>query len=145
MGLEESAAGLRDAQHAASECPNQATNWLVAARAYAAMGRPNGIDRIFSQALDENPQDLRIAKAYANWLLRDGREREAVAIARRLTRDSPASLSAWRQYEAVCQAAEAECAGQAALGLEDARTRFGIDLKPGTLAPNELFGRFVSR
>jgi predicted Zn-dependent protease len=138
-------AALRDAQQAASECPNDVNGWLNAARAYNALERASGVERVYRQALDSNPQDLRVVRAYADWLLRNERKREAVAIVRRLTRNSPASLSAWRYYEQVCRSAEESCAAEAARGLVDAQTRFGVDLEPGTLAPNGLFGRFVSR
>ena len=145
LGLGDPTAALRDGQHAASECPNQVAAWLAAARAYAALGRANGVDRIYIQAMDVNPQDLRLTKAYADWLMRAGREREAVATARRFVRNSPASLQGWLHYQSSCQSAGADCDRQAARGLEDARTRFGVDLEPGAQAPNGLFGRFVSR
>ncbi|WP_159797082.1 tetratricopeptide repeat protein [Croceibacterium salegens] len=141
LGLRLLISSLRDAQQAASECPNQASNWLVAARAYTAMGQLDGADRIFSQALDENPQNLRIAQTYSDWLLQEGRRREAVAIARRFTTNSPASLAAWRLYEVVCNSASADCVGQAAEGFRDALTRFGIDPAPGSPRMN----RFLSQ
>jgi predicted Zn-dependent protease len=145
MGLDEPTAALRDAQHAAAECPKLASAWLAATLAYDTLGRSYGVERIYSQALEANPQELRLAKAYATWLLANGRAREAVAIVRRLTRNMPASLGAWHYYGSVCHAANAECSAEAARGLADARTRFGMDLEPEASAPNGLFGRFVSR
>ncbi|MCB2074261.1 MAG: tetratricopeptide repeat protein [Novosphingobium sp.] len=136
---------LEIGQRAAAECPNQVAAWLAAAQAYRALKIPSGVERVYSQALDSNPQNLELVRSYAGWLFENGRKREALAIARRLTREAPALVGGWRYYAAVCQRAGDDCEKQANQGLANARTRFGIDLEPGTRPPNGLFGRFVSR
>jgi tetratricopeptide (TPR) repeat protein len=145
VALGRSHPALRWAQRAASECPTYAASWIAAVKGYEALGRLSGVERIYSQALSSNRQNLQLTRGYAEWLLKNGRGREAVAIARRLTREAPALVSGWKYYMSLCARAEENCEADAARGLADARTRFGIDLEPGTLPPNGLFGRFVRR
>ena len=101
--------------------------------------------RVFVQALDANKQNSELTGAYANWLVGEGRTREAVAMARRLTRNAPALMSGWRLYLALCRSHDKRCISEAERGLENSRTLFGIDLPPGTPPPNGLFGRLVER
>jgi tetratricopeptide (TPR) repeat protein len=144
-GLRKWAAALQSGQRAAAECPEQVAAWLATTLAYDGLGRPSGTERVYSQAFDAHPQDLRIARSYSDWLLRQNRAREAVAIARRLTVNAPASMAAWEYYGDVCRRTQSGCESDAVRGLQDARTRFGVDLPIGAQAPNTLFGRFVSR
>lgn len=132
-------------QQAAGECPDRVETYFAAAAAYDAWGRTEAVDRVYAQAIDAQPQNLALARQYAGWLLAENRGREAVAILRRFTRDSPASLAAWTLYGEVCAKARRSCAREVAAGRAGAATRYGVDLPPGQLQPNGLFGRFVTR
>lgn len=136
---------LRLAQQAAAECPDQMATWEAAARAYMASGLDSGVSRIFQQALDANKQSRVLAESYAEWLAKEGRDREAIAVGRRLTRYAPALVSGWRLYADLCRDLRSQCLADAESGLADSRTRFGIDLAYGSSPPNGLFGRFVER
>lgn len=137
--------GLRFAQVAASECPDQVGSWLANARAYEALGRASGANRAYVQALDANKQSGELTRAYTRWLVSEGRTREAVAMARRLTRYAPALMSGWRHYLDLCRRFQPSCAASAERGLDEARTLLGVDLPPGTSPPNGLFGRLIER
>jgi tetratricopeptide (TPR) repeat protein len=145
LGLKRWSLALQSGQLAAAECPEQVAGWIASAKAYEGLARSSGIERVYSQAFEAHPQDPRVVRAYAEWLLRQKRAREAVAIARRLTKNAPASLSAWRYYGETCRRTQSGCETDADRGFEDARTRFGVDLPVGAQAPNSLFGRFVRR
>jgi tetratricopeptide (TPR) repeat protein len=144
-GLGITSAALESGQRAAAECPEQSAAWLAAVQAYRAVNRTSGVERVFSQALEAHPQSVRVVRSFAEWLLANDRDREAIAIARKLTRDAPALLSGWRYYLGVCQRTASSCSAEAARGLENARTAYGIDLEPGASAPNGLVGRLVRR
>lgn len=132
---------VRYAQQAAAECPTQPSAWIASARAYQAFDRTSGANRVYVQALDANKQSAELSAAYAQWLVSAGRSREAVAIARRLTRYAPALLSGWRLYGDMCRRFDARCVEDASQGLANAGSLYGVDLPPGTTPPNGLFGR----
>jgi tetratricopeptide (TPR) repeat protein len=136
---------LRKAQLAAAECPTEREAWVLAADAYAARKEPAGVERVFREAIASNPQDLILTRRFVDWLVLHGRERQALAIARRLTRNAPALNGGWADYRRLCVKLGADCVDRAARGLADARTRYWIDLPPGELPPNGLFGRLVRR
>lgn len=141
LDLKRPAQALQSGQLAAAECPNFASAWLVTADSYEALGRNSGVERVYTQATSSLPQSLPIVRSFADWLLHEGRDREAIAIARRLTRDAPASLAAWRLYAVVCRRAKNACERQAQAGHENAKTVYAIDMPPGEPLPNGLFGR----
>jgi tetratricopeptide (TPR) repeat protein len=141
----EAADALRFAQLAAAECPDQSGAWLASARAYRALGRASGVNRVYAEALDADKQSSELTAAYAEWLVSESRSREAIAMARRLTKFAPALLSGWRLYGNLCRRFDADCADEADSGLADARTLFGVDPPPGAAPPNGLFGRLVER
>ena len=132
---------VRSAELASSECPKQPSAWLAGAYAYQALGRESGVDRTYGQALDANKQSSEITASYAQWLVAQKRSREAVAMARRLTRYAPALLSGWQLYGDLCRSTGASCVDEATRGLANARSLFEIDPAPGTAPPNGLFGR----
>jgi tetratricopeptide (TPR) repeat protein len=144
-GRRAAADALRFAQLAAAECPGQSGAWLASARAYRALGRTSGVDRVYAEALDANKQSSELTAAYAQWLVSEGRSREAIAMARRLTRFAPALSSGWRLYGDLCRRFDARCTAEAEEGLATARTLFGVDPPPGAAAPNGLFGRLAER
>lgn len=141
----EAADAVRYGQQASAECPTEASAWLASARAYQALERPSGTSRVYSEALDANKQSGELTAAFAQWLVSEGRTREAIAMTRRLTRYTPALLSGWRHYEALCRKFESGCTDDAAAGLARARTIYGVDPVPGAAPPNGLFGRLAER
>ncbi|MEH6757977.1 MAG: tetratricopeptide repeat protein [Parasphingorhabdus sp.] len=138
-------AALRFAQRAVSECPGNVNSWEHAAMAYSKLGKPVNARRVYRQGLDANKQNEPLTRKYAEWLLANGKRREAVATAKRLTQSAPSLNSGWRLYTEICTKTRSDCVTQANRGLADSKTRYGIDLLPGELAPNGLFGRFVTR
>jgi tetratricopeptide (TPR) repeat protein len=117
------------------------SSWIAGARAYLALGKESGASRVYEQALDANKQSSELTAAYTQWLVSEGRQREALAMARRLTRYAPALVSGWQQYVDLCQRFDTGCLDDAHQGLADASTRFGVDPVPGSAPPNGLFGR----
>lgn len=138
-------AALISAQSATSECPDNINSWAAAAKAYSQLGDPVNARRVFREGIEANKQNEPLARIFAEWLMAEGKNREAIATAKRLTRLAPALSSGWRLYREICTKTESDCVAEAERGLADSATRYGIDLLPGQLAPNGLFGRFVIR
>jgi tetratricopeptide (TPR) repeat protein len=136
---------LRSAQSASSECPQQPRLWQLTANIYAAMDDEANVRRVFGQGIEANKQSELLSRAYSEYLLAQNSAREAVAVARKLTRAAPALNSGWRLYAEICAKTQSSCVGEAQEGLADSQTRYGVDLLPGELPPNGLFGRLVSR
>lgn len=132
---------LSKAQELAAQCPDEVAGWIIAAQAYSAMDDPENARRVFRQGAEVNPQDLVYFKEFTRWLRSEDRSREAIAVARRLTRDAPAMVRGWELYRDLCKAAADPCSQDAERGLEDSRTRYWIDYKPGENPPPGLFGR----
>ena len=139
------AEALRSAQRASSECPDQPYLWELTALAYSGLRDTANARRVFRQGIEANKQSEALARAYAFWSMAHGNDREAVAAVRRLTRSAPALTSGWRLYGEICVKAKAGCSAEANQGLMDSKTRYGVDLLPGELPPNGLFGRFAFR
>ncbi|NTZ43950.1 hypothetical protein G7A66_12815 [Altererythrobacter sp. SALINAS58] len=135
----------RSAQRAAAECPNRNEAWLATAAAYSARGEDIGVQRVYRDAIAANPQSFSIARAYADWLIEEGRQREALAVARSFTRKSPALLRGWEYYRRLCIRSDTNCEDEAQRGLADAHTRYGVDTRTGELPRTGLFGRLVRR
>ncbi|RYD45375.1 MAG: hypothetical protein EOP63_01980 [Sphingomonadales bacterium] len=136
---------LRAAQVAVSQCPGKTGAWAVAAKAYAQREDMENARRMWRQGGRANPQDSSFSRAYTGWLLANRQEREALAVARRLTHEAPALLSGWRLYRDICFKLKQNCVDEAGAGLDNASTIYGVDLLPGQAPPNGLFGRIVSR
>lgn len=136
---------VRSAQRAAAECPNRSDAWLATAAAYRARGEFTGVQRVYRDATKANPQNFSIAQEFANWLVREGREREALAVARSFARKSPALLRGWEYYRSLCRKLGSGCENEAQRGLTEARSRYGIDPRIGELPQTGLFGRLVRR
>ncbi|MFN3620503.1 tetratricopeptide repeat protein [Sphingorhabdus sp.] len=136
---------LRSAQSASSECPQQPRLWQLTAKIYAAMGEDANVRRVFGQGIDANKQSEVLSRAYSEYLLEQQSPREAIAVARKLTRSAPALNSGWRLYAEICARTRSTCLADAQQGLADSRTRYGVDLLPGEAPPNGLFGRLVVR
>ncbi|MBX7527893.1 tetratricopeptide repeat protein [Qipengyuania vesicularis] len=145
IGLGQLRPAIRSAQQSASECPTLRYSWITLGRAYDGLEMPEQVERAFAQGTSANPQDPPIARAYAEWLEENGRDREAVAAYRRLVRAMPAHTPSWEAYLAICEEKDAGCDNIARQGLANSKTIFGIDPVPGERAPNGLFGRFLIR
>lgn len=146
LGLGQSSPATVAAQIAAAECPQNPAAWLQLARANESRGRPAEAGRAFADGVLRNPQDANVSVAYVAWLERRGAIRQALGEARRLTRKTPALLSAWKSYLAVCERhPEAGCAGDARIGLVRAQLTLGIDRPVGERASNGLIGRLPPR
>ena len=136
---------LRSAQQASSECPDQPGLWQLSAKIYSKMDDNANTRRVYGQGIEANKQSSKLTRAYAEFLVVENSNREAVSIARKLTRSAPALISGWRLYAQICAKTRSNCEAEAQLGLADAQTRFGVDLLPGELPPNGLFGRLATR
>lgn len=136
---------LQSAQLAASQCPGRLAPWEIAAKAYARRNDMQNARRMWRQGVKSNPQNSVISEKYVDWLMTEGQNREALAVARRLTHAAPSLLSGWRVYLQACERVDKNCVAEARAGLADASTAFGIDLLPGEPPPNGLFGRIVTR
>ena len=136
---------LRSAQRASYQCPADIAAWSAAATAYSQLGDVDNAERVWRQGMDANPQSARLATLTTNWMMQHGLNRQAVAIARKLTRDAPALSSGWRLYQSLCQKADAGCTAQAAEGLAKSAQMFGVDIPVGQTPPNGLYGRLESR
>jgi tetratricopeptide (TPR) repeat protein len=132
---------LSAAQQLAAQCPAEAAGWNISARAYAGLGDSQNARRVLGQGAEANPQSVGYAIEQTGWLRSEGRDREAIAVARRLTRNAPAMSRGWELYRDLCSAAKDPCLEDAERGLADSRTRFWIDYKPGETPPPGLFGR----
>ncbi|NVD45752.1 tetratricopeptide repeat protein [Qipengyuania atrilutea] len=136
---------VRNGQQAMTECPNDIGAAIVTAQAYTGWEREAGARRVLQQAFANNPQSFVVAQANAEWLVGQDQNRSAVAVMRRFTRDSPASLRGWTYYGELCRQYQPSCATEARAGYANAEDRYGLDLPTGQLQPNGLFGRFVQR
>jgi len=136
---------LRSAQEAASQCPERIDAWRLAAISYSERGDPENANRMWRQGMDANRQNWVLAAQFMGWLEANGKQRESIAVARRLTHDAPALMSGWHLYAVACDRARDDCSAAARRGLERAGRLYGIDPLPGEAAPNGLFGRIVTR
>jgi tetratricopeptide (TPR) repeat protein len=132
---------LSSAQQVSAQCPDEAAGWVTAARAYSELGDPENARRVLRQGAEANPQDWGFVIEHTEWLRSQGKDREALAAARRLTRNAPALVKGWELYRDLCSAAADPCVGDAESGLADSRTRYWIDYEPGESPPPSLFGR----
>ena len=136
---------LRAAQQASAECPDRSDLWQLTAKVYQAMDDDANVRRVFAQGLDANKQSEPLSRAFSEYLFAHNLSREAIAVARKLTRSAPALNSGWRLYADICAKSKSSCVTEAKEGLVDSQTRFGVDTLPGELPPNGLFGRLVTR
>lgn len=139
------ASALRSAQRASLECPNRPYLWQLTALAYSSLGDQSNARRVFRQGIDANKQSEPLTRAYSFWSLARGKDREAIAAARRLTRSAPALTSGWRLYLEICTKANSGCTAEANTGLIDSKTRYELDFLPAELPSSGLFGRFITR
>ncbi len=134
-----------EAQYAVNECPTLIEAWKSLAASYDELERTEQTARVYRQAIDLNPQEPELVRAYSDWLLEKGRSREALAAWRSLTRTMPAHIPAWQSYLELCRSADPSCVEDATQGLAEARDLLGLDPPPGERATAGLFGRFLIR
>jgi predicted Zn-dependent protease len=140
--LDKPSPAIVDLQLAVHECQQYVSASLALAEAFGKKGDDVGVRRAYDQSIDLNPQDTLITAGYTGWLIAKGRGANAVNMVKRLTRDAPALLSAWRLQRDVCtKTGDSDCASVATQGLARAQVNLGIDLFPGEKPPNGLFGR----
>lgn len=132
---------LSAAQQLAAQCPAELAGWNISARAYEGLGDTANARRVLRQGAETNPQNVGYAIEHTKWLRDQGKGREAIAVARRLTRNAPAITRGWELYRDLCEASSNPCLQDAERGLADSRTRFWIDYKPGETPPPGLFAR----
>ena len=132
---------LAGAQQLAAQCPSEAAGWVIAAGAYDGLGDPANAQRVLRQGAESNPQNVGYLIEHTRWLRNHGKDREAIAVARRFTRNAPAISRGWKLYSDLCNGAKDRCLEDASRGLVESRTRFWIDYKPGEAPPPGLFGR----
>lgn len=133
------------AQLATTECPTLIESWGVLAQAYAGLGMPSQSDRAYSQGLEANPQEPWLVAQFVDWLVRNDRQREALAAKRKLVRAMPGYTPAWDSYLAHCRALSSSCERDALRGREESLTIYGVDPPPGERATSGLFGRILIR
>ncbi len=133
---------VKSAQVAAAECRDMPDGYLVAARAYDALRRPAGAERVYREGIAAHPDERALTQAYARWLLRRGRDSAAESVARRLTDRVPARISSWRLLEQTCTATGNDaCVAAARRGAAAAAKNYAIDLPPGERGRNPLLGQ----
>ena len=132
---------LSAAQQLSAQCPAELAGWNISARAYEGLGDSANARRVLRQGAETNPQHVGYAIEHTRWLRDQGNDREAIAVARRLTRAAPAITRGWKLYRDLCKDAKDPCLQDAERGLADSRTRFWIDYKPGETPPPGLFAR----
>ncbi|WP_247713539.1 tetratricopeptide repeat protein [Qipengyuania sphaerica] len=133
------------AQRATGECPTLVEGWSVLASAYDEQGKSTQSDRVFEQAISENPQEPWLTHQYVDWLIERGEPRKALAVQRTLARAMPGYAPAWRKYLQLCGDIDPACVKAAKHGLELSTQTYGIDPPPGERSSSGLFGRFLIR
>ena len=137
---------INASQMAASSCPQLATAYLVLARAHQLHGSRESVDIAFRDGFERNGQNFGLTHAYTDWLEQTGQGTRALAIARRLTINTPALLSGWKLYLELCaRVPDANCKNEAGAGLAIARRRFGVDFRSGERPLISLFGRLSQK
>lgn len=128
-------------QRAAAECPRLTEAWIRTAQAYDRARLPRQAERVYRDGIDQNPQDLRLHKTFAEWLVARGDRAGAAAAARHLTRYAPSSPGAWELLGRIC--AEAACRTIADTGRHRASTAYLVDPASGELSRKGLYARMV--
>jgi predicted Zn-dependent protease len=144
MARGDPAAAIVDYQRVVRDYPQWEEGYFGLARAYTATDKPIAVRRVFEDGRRALPQSLPFARAYTAALIAMNNGERAVEVARRFAFDSPSLIAGWTLYRDTCaKAGGSECRGEAAEGLRTARTRFGLDLVPGTPPPIALIGRLT--
>lgn len=144
MARQDPAAAVIDYQRVIRDYPKWEEGYLGLARAYASAKKVAGVQRAFEDGRRALPQSLPLARAYIAALLGMGDVNRALDVARHFALNSPSLLAGWSLYGNICAKVEdATCRSEAVDGMNRARTRYGLDLAPGTPPPISLIGRLT--
>ena len=133
---------VNDAQRVIADYPEWDEGYLALAAAYAARRDQVGVRRAYEQGLKARPQSLTLAGAYIGQLIALNDGQRAIEVARRFALDSPSLPAGWSQYVATCSRLQGDdCRDEAAEGLAQSKTRYGLDPVPGTPPPIAAVGR----
>lgn len=130
-----------DAQTVLRDNPENADAYWTLAQALAADGQGVRARLILEQGAKLLPQSAFLYDKYIHFLYHINDMGRAMSIARTFALASPASLRAWKQYEAVCLRTRSDCVTEARKGYARAQTLYSIDPRPGTPPKRSLFGR----
>ena len=133
-------AAVTNGQQAAAECPLQADGALVAARAYSQIGQAAQANRVYRDAINRSPADLKLHATFVSWLLSNGNAESAAGVARHLIRYAPNRISSWQLLARAC--GSLPCREDAEKGLAQARSSFFMDRKPDEPRRRGLFESF---
>lgn len=129
------------AQTALSNDPLNPDAYMLLAEAHKAKGEPWRARQVMEEGLKRIPQSQYLYDAYIPFLHRVGAGERAVALARSLTRASPASVKAWDRLIAECGRYDPSCMAEAQSGRVIAEKKYELDEAPGTPPDRGLFGR----
>jgi tetratricopeptide (TPR) repeat protein len=140
-------AGRRAAQaviHAQTALGNDPLNpdaYIVLAKSHMAKGEAWRARQVMEEGLKRIPQSQYLYDAYLPFLHRQDDGGRAVALARSLTRASPASVRAWDRLGAECRRYDPACVEEALSGRALAQKTYQLDEEPGAAPDRSLFGR----
>lgn len=129
------------AQTALSNDPLNPDVYIVLARAHQAKGETWRARQVMEEGLKRIPQSQYLYDSYLPFLHRIGDGNRALALARSLTRVSPASTRAWDRLIAECRSNDPSCVAEAQAGRAAAEKTYGLDDAPGAMPDRGLFGR----
>jgi tetratricopeptide (TPR) repeat protein len=130
-----------DAQTVLRDNPENPDAYWTLAQALAAHGQAPRARQILEQGARLLPQSAFLYNKYIHFLYHINDMNRAMSLARTFALASPASLVAWKQYEAVCLRVRSDCVAEARKGHARSRTLYSIDPRPGTPPKRSLFGR----
>src|SRR3546814_18815826 len=100
---------------------------MIAADAYVRRDDLENARRMWRQGISVNSQNPDMSRAYVAWLTAYRQEREALAVARRLTHQAPALLGGWRLHPDTSPRQTQAYLGTAPAGLTNAPPLYGLD------------------
>jgi predicted Zn-dependent protease len=130
-----------DAQTVLRDNPENADAYWTLAQALAEHRQGVRARQILEQGAKLLPQSAFLYDKYIQFLYQINDMGRAMSLARTFALASPASLRAWKQYEAVCLRNRSDCVTEARKGYARAQTIYAIDPRPGTPPKRSLFGR----
>lgn len=135
-------AAIQDLNVVVSDTPEEYQGYIALARANQAKGSLLRANQVFEQGVDFLPQSELLAAEYEAFLRETGERSRIVSLYADLTYAKPSSIPAWEAYARVCDEFKTDCLGtRPASGLVNARTRYVIDLPPGTPRRTGLFAQ----
>ena len=131
-----------DLQSVIGDDPLNPAGYDMLAKAFAAQRQEWRSRQLYEEALQKMPQSQFLLKRYLQFLHASGDKQRAMNVARQFTRNSPASVRAWKEFAVQCSANnDAACSRDAQKGAADAATLFALDDPPGVSSRRGLFGK----